>query len=141
MKLFELPLLADENIHPLVIRDLAARGRDICSVFDRGLQGRDDTEVLCEAHPEQRLVMTHDSDFGQLAIQHGEAFTGILYLKPGHLPYPQVAAMVVALEACDLEVTPPFIAVVQEAAGMARIRLRPILVSSRTDKEKSGEAD
>ncbi len=141
MKLFELPLLADENIHPLVIRDLATRGRDICSVFDRGLQGRGDTEVLREAHREQRVVMTHDSDFGQLAVQHGEAFTGILYLKPGHLPYPRVAAMIVALESHDLEVTPPFIAVIQETAGTVRIRLRPMPVSRQTDKEKTGEAD
>ncbi len=34
MKLFELPLLADENIHPQVIPGLTARRRDICSVFD-----------------------------------------------------------------------------------------------------------
>jgi len=128
MKIFEFPLLADENIHPQVVGDLSARGKDICSVLDSDLRGRDDTEILREAHRQRRIVMTHDSDFGQLAMQGGEEFTGILFLKPGHLPYARVAAMVLALEAHDVEVEPPFIAVLEEKGGIVRVRLRPRIV-------------
>ena len=69
MKPLELPLLADENIHPGVIAGLRQRGHDVRSVEDEALRGADDVAILRRAHASGRVVMTHDSDFGRLAIQ------------------------------------------------------------------------
>lgn len=85
MKPLELPLLADENIHPEVVAGLRKRGNDVRTAGDEGLLGSDDVVILRRAHAARRVVMTHDSDFGKLAIQAGEPYTGILFLRPGHI--------------------------------------------------------
>ena len=59
----DFPLLADENIHPDVVRFLREQhGADICSVSEEGLAGQDDTTLLRCACQENRVVLTHDSD-------------------------------------------------------------------------------
>ena len=125
MKALDFPLLADENIHPQVIETLRAEGRDIHSVFDHGLQGKLDTEVLRVAHDDGRVVLTHDRDFGHLAIRNLSPMTGIIFLRPGHIPPVDVLAMLHALAKWEHDATPPFLAVVDHKDGMVRIRLRP----------------
>ncbi|NOY91621.1 MAG: hypothetical protein GXP55_10510 [Deltaproteobacteria bacterium] len=67
MNPLEFPLLADENIHPEVVRALAALGKNVVSVLDEGLGGHSDRDVLAKAIETGRVVLTHDSDFGALA--------------------------------------------------------------------------
>ena len=67
-----------------------------------------------------RFVLTHDSDFGTLAVHRGEAITGIVYLRPGGRPPAEVMADVQALMAAEIDWTPPIIAVYR--AGRLRIR-------------------
>ncbi|WP_437305773.1 DUF5615 family PIN-like protein [Sorangium sp. So ce388] len=50
MRPLEFPLLADENIHRDVVRALLTRGKDVRSVLDEGMGGRDDVDVLRHAH-------------------------------------------------------------------------------------------
>jgi predicted nuclease of predicted toxin-antitoxin system len=68
--------------------------------------------------------MTHDSDFGKLAIQAGEPYTGILFLRPGHISPEFVLGALVALEASLITVTPPFIVVVERKDAQVRVRVR-----------------
>jgi predicted nuclease of predicted toxin-antitoxin system len=85
MKALDFPLLADENIHPDVVRELSRQGKDVRSVVASGLTGRPDAEILRHAHAEGRVVLTHDSDFGTIIYRSGQPFTGIIYLRPGHI--------------------------------------------------------
>ena len=85
MKPLDFPLLADENIHPDVVRALAAQGKDIRSVVTEGLTGKPDADVLHHAHAQGRVVLTHDSDFGALVYRSRQPFTGIIYARPGHI--------------------------------------------------------
>jgi predicted nuclease of predicted toxin-antitoxin system len=66
------PLLADENIHPDVVRFLRDQGTDVCSVTEEGLAGQDNLTLLRRAYQENRVMLTHDSDFGTLAIMQRE---------------------------------------------------------------------
>ncbi|KYF62350.1 hypothetical protein BE11_45575 [Sorangium cellulosum] len=75
MKPLDYPLVADENIHRDVVRALLARGKDVRSVLDEGMGGRDDVDLLRHAHRQGRVVMTHDGDFGMLAYHGGEPFS------------------------------------------------------------------
>ncbi len=77
------PLLADENIHPDVVAGLRAQGKNITTVGEERLIGRSDLEVLRHAHSGGRVVVTHDGDFGTLAVLRGEPFTGVIYLRRG----------------------------------------------------------
>jgi len=69
MNRLELPLLTDENIHPDVVHSTRAQGKDVRTVVDEGLRSSDDIVVLRHAHAMGRVVLTHDADFGKLAIQ------------------------------------------------------------------------
>jgi predicted nuclease of predicted toxin-antitoxin system len=124
LKALDLPILADENIHPDVLAALSGSGRDVRTVVAEGLSGRDDVDILRHAHALRRVVLTHDSDFGRLAVQAGEPYTGIIYLRPGHIIADYVLAMIDAIASLDAEVTPPFIVVAVRRGDTIRIRIR-----------------
>ncbi len=124
MKILDFPLLADENIHPKVVQSLIAEGLDVCSVMEHDLQGRDDSDILRFAKRQGRVVITHDSDFGMLGVRDGIPFTGILYLRPGHLPSAGVIAMLKALKTIAIDVAPGFIVVVEQKGEVVRVRAR-----------------
>ena len=124
MNPLEFPLLTDENIHPDVVQGLRAQGKDIRTVVDDGLRGSDDIVVLGHAHAMGRVVLTHDADFGKLAIQADKPYTGILFLRPGHILPSFVLEALAALEASSVAVTPPFIVVVERKEDQIRVRAR-----------------
>lgn len=124
MKPLDFSLFTDENIHPDVVAGLRMRGKDVRTVEDEGLRGRDDVVILQRAHATGRVVVTHDSDFGKLAVQAGEPYIGILFLRPGHISSEFVLGALAALEASSIDVTPPFIAVVERKDDQVRVRVR-----------------
>jgi predicted nuclease of predicted toxin-antitoxin system len=124
MNPLELPLFTDENIHPDVVQGLRTRGKDVRTVVDEGLRGSDDVVVLRRAHSTGRVVITHDADFGKLAIQAAEPYTGIVFLRPGHILPAFVLGALAALEASSIAVTPPFIVVVERKEDQVRVRVR-----------------
>jgi predicted nuclease of predicted toxin-antitoxin system len=82
-------LVADMNIAAAVVRFLRSVGIDVISADEQGWHNLTDTEILKRAHARHRFVLTHDSDFGTLAIHTGLAFTGVIYLRPGNRPAAQ----------------------------------------------------
>ncbi|XXT18627.1 DUF5615 family PIN-like protein [Sorangium sp. So ce429] len=124
MRPLEFPLLADENIHRDVVRALLASGKDVRSVLDEGMGGRDDVDVLRHAHHQGRVVLTHDGDFGTLAYHGGEPFLGIIHLKPGHISPTFVLEMIAAIEDSAGDVAPPFVLVAERKDALVRIRVR-----------------
>lgn len=123
MKALSLALLADENIHPGVVATLRSQGRDVAYVRE-GHVGTSDREVLRLAVEQGRAVLTHDSDFGRLALLEEEPSVGIIYLRPGHIDPAFTLAMLAAIEVADIEVVPPFLLVAERREDSVRIRLR-----------------
>jgi predicted nuclease of predicted toxin-antitoxin system len=68
MRPLDLPLLVDENIHSEVVAYLKSLGKDVRTVHDEQLVGASDKDVLQRAFEQGRAVLTHDSDFGTLAL-------------------------------------------------------------------------
>ena len=124
MRPFAFPLLADENIHSEVVLALSGQGKDVRSAVEEGLAGASDVEVLRRAHSTARVVLTHDSDFGLLAVRNGEPLIGIVFLRPGHLQASFVIQTIAAVEAADIEVATPFFLVAERKAGSVHIRVR-----------------
>ena len=85
MRPFDLALFVDENIPPDLISRLRDQGKDVRSVHDEVLVGATDIAILEHARSQNRVLLTHDSDFGQLAIHAGQPYVGIVYLRPGHI--------------------------------------------------------
>lgn len=81
MRLSDLKLLTDENISPRVVLFLRENGFDVLDVKESALNGTSDDFLLDLALKEQRFVMTHDADFGALAINNEMPCYGVLYIR------------------------------------------------------------
>ena len=74
-------LLLNENISRTVIEELRHRGHDVLAVKE-AIPGAKDEAILARAQVEQRLVITQDKDFGELAFGAGlPASCGILLFR------------------------------------------------------------
>ena len=119
MRLADSRWLTDENIHPQVVAHLRARDLDVLDVKEQGWVGRSDGELLAEAHREGRIVLTHDGDFGTLALLGRHSVVGIVRVRPGHVRAQVTIEALDRLLALDLDPSPPFLVVVQ--AGLVRV--------------------
>lgn len=127
MKLEDFPLFLDENIHPAVQRGLAEQGWDVSSVRLEGLVGLADDKILDFAVSTGRVVVTHDSDFGTLAVRGGQELVGIVYLRPGHFNPTVVLNMMAVVNSHDTGITPPFIVVAELRMDLVKVRFRQLL--------------
>ena len=76
-KISALKLLADENISPRVVVFLRQHKIDIIDVKEKGWCGSTDDFLLQKAFEECRFIVTHNADFGTLAIKeknHASAY-------------------------------------------------------------------
>lgn len=126
MKFQDFGLLTDENVDPEVVAFLRGEGFDIWGVRENGKYGASDIELLRRAVAEHRVVVTHDSDFGALAVLAGEPIVGLLYLRPGHFDPQFTIATIRSLLNADLDLTPPFIVVARRTGTTVTIRIRAI---------------
>lgn len=124
MKPLGFPLLADENIHPEVTQALAAQGKQVRTVQAEGLTGHDDAEILRHAHKRGWVVLTHDADFGTLSIRLKEPYTGIIYLRPGHINPAVVLEVLEAVDSLPMSLEPPFLVVAERRKATIRLRTR-----------------
>jgi predicted nuclease of predicted toxin-antitoxin system len=120
MRLRSVKILTDENISPKVVRALRGLGLDVLDVKEQHWHGKDDQELLDIAYRDQRFVLTHDSDFGTLAVNEGKSYYGILYLRPRNLKPTNVIRLCERVLHKDLDVSPGAIVVIEET----RIRIR-----------------
>lgn len=125
MKALDFPLLADENVNPEVIEFLRKAGLSVSSIAEQSNFGLSDTEVLLQATEAGRVVLTHDSDFGGLALM-GAEFVGIIYLRPGHIRANFTIQTLEAIRDNAPEVTPPFILVAERTGDTVKIRVRQL---------------
>ena len=73
--------IANENVSRTVISALRDRRHDVLSVKE-SLRGACDSDILARAQAEQRTVVTHDKDFGELAFRCGlPASSGIVLFR------------------------------------------------------------
>ena len=126
MKLNDFKLLTDENIHSNVSQFLRSQGLDVRDVSEENLFGTSDLELLRRAVLEGRVVVTHDSDFGTLAILAGEPIVGIIYLRPGHVDPQFTIETVKAILKSQRDLSPPFILVAHRKASHVTMRVRSL---------------
>ncbi|MCY3570925.1 MAG: DUF5615 family PIN-like protein [Chloroflexi bacterium] len=63
-------LLADENIHLLIVNALRAAGHDV-AWMRLDAPGTDDVDILPLANQQESTLLTYDTDFGQLIFARG----------------------------------------------------------------------
>lgn len=120
----EFSWLTDENIHPEVVRFLRNEIGDVLDVKESGLVGASDAELIRISYREGRIIVTHDSDFGKLALAASESYVGIVYLRPGHIDPQHTLDTLRAILSQEMDVAPPFMLVAGRARNKVNIRLR-----------------
>lgn len=113
MNQFPFPVLTDENIHPGVVSFLREVGVDVLDIKEQNWVGMPDEDILSHAYKQGRVVITHDSDFGRLAVLAGKPLVGILYLRPAEIQVARTIEKLSRLFASNVHCHPPFIIVVQ----------------------------
>jgi len=126
LKLREFPLLTDENVDPDVVAGLRGLGFDVLDVVQGGRQGASDVDLLRWATSQGRIVVSHDADFGTLAILQHEPLVGLVFLRPGHIDPQFTMATIRAVLNADPDVTPPFVLVAKRSGNQVTIRVRAL---------------
>jgi predicted nuclease of predicted toxin-antitoxin system len=126
LKLRDFPLLTDENLDPDVVAHLRQLGFDVLDVVESGLQGSADVDLLQLAKSQGRIVVSHDADFGKLAILQNEPLIGVVYLRPGHIDPQFTVATIQAVLSLDPDVSPPFILVTKRTGNRVTVRVRAL---------------
>ena len=127
MKLKDFGLLTDESFEVPVVHWLRQAGFDVVDVCEQGLHGCSDRQLMQLAVAANRVVVTHDSDFGTLAILQGEPVIGLMYLRPGHIDPQFTIDTVQTVIGLDPDLTPPFILVARRNATGVVVRIRQVV--------------
>jgi predicted nuclease of predicted toxin-antitoxin system len=120
----DFPFLTDQNIHPDVVAHLRQLGLDVLTAADCVLASAPDEQILQRAHLDHRLVLTHDADFGTLAIAQQKPLVGIVYLRPGHILPTFTIQTLEVLFSATLDLRPPFVLVAHRQGRRVKVRLR-----------------
>ncbi|MBP7865807.1 MAG: DUF5615 family PIN-like protein [Acidobacteria bacterium] len=90
-------LLADENIPGMLIRALRDNGVDVLWILESH-RGDSDRAILDLARGENRILLTCDKDFGELAFhQHLPAGCGVILLRVAMIPSVDCMATLAAI--------------------------------------------
>jgi predicted nuclease of predicted toxin-antitoxin system len=124
LNLFACKLLTDANIHPQVVQFLRQQGCDVEDAVTLGLGQAADDVILAEALKDNRVVLTHDRDFGRLAILFRQPLHGIVFLRPGHIDPQFTIATLQVIDARDLDFSPSFVLVARRRGTHVQLRMR-----------------
>lgn len=120
MSQFSFPVVTDENIHPRIVTYLRGVDINVLDIKEQNWFGMSDAEILTRAYEQGRVVITHDSDFGRLAVLSDKPLIGILYLRPAEIQTSKTIEKLSNFLTTSLELQPPFIAVIQDK----KVRIR-----------------
>lgn len=84
----------DENLPTEVAEVFRHGGFDADTVAEEGLQGAEDEVLARAARSEQRVIVTLDTDFGNIQAYPPESYAGIVVLRPAAQDKTTVTAMV-----------------------------------------------
>jgi predicted nuclease of predicted toxin-antitoxin system len=116
--------IVDENVAGSIICALRNGGHDVVSIKESH-RGAADPEILAQAQAEQRVLVTHDKDFGELAFRCGLPATSgvILFRLSGEDPESDSRRVLDILES-NIDWTGNFAVVTDD-----RVRIRPLPTS------------
>jgi predicted nuclease of predicted toxin-antitoxin system len=122
-----LRLLADENVHGLVIRRLREAGLEVEAVAEQN-PGATDREILERPDIETLILITYDSDFGELIFKHRmPAPAAVIYSRLGRAEPRFVADEIIQLIRQPIN-TATFNVITKEG-----VRTRPLLPGTKED--------
>lgn len=121
-----MKVLIDESIQQGVADLLVQEGHDALHVVAIGLGGGSDDQVLAAAKRDGRILVTADTDFGDLLALSGESQPSVVLLRrPGRRPEERAEAIRAAFEAVGDRLESGALVVLEPH----RIRIRDLPIS------------
>lgn len=117
--------LADMGISPRVVEDLRQNGHDAIHLAEQGLAQMVDGEILLKSIQEERVLLTHDLDFGELLAASGGTLPSVIIFRLKDMRSPNVLSHLYSILRKDSD-TLVNGAVCSVTEKKARIRLLPI---------------
>ena len=118
--------LLDQNQSPLLVRALVELGHEAVHVRDLSMSRASDTEILAFAYREGLVILSSDTDFGELLARSNAGLPSVvLFRRQGERRAAQIAALLAAnLDAVAEELDAGAIVVLE--ADRIRIRRLPM---------------
>ena len=117
-----MKFLADESCAGPVIRALRDAGHDVTAIAEVA-QGAADEVVMGRALGERRVLITEDSDFGELVYARGHSAAGVILVRfPNRVRRAKPASVVEAVAKLGARLPDSFTVV---EPGRVRIASRP----------------
>jgi predicted nuclease of predicted toxin-antitoxin system len=117
--------LVDECLSARIVGLLAAEGHDVVHAQDRELLGHADDEVLELARAEERVLVSADTDFGEILARSGAELPSFILFRQGNRgPEHRAAVLLANLE--EITADPVAGAVVVFADDRIRVRRLPL---------------
>ncbi len=79
-----ISFFADENISNVLIDWIRKNGYSVSGVKEENMQGTSDLSIIEKCFPSNKIILTHDNDFGKIIFTNPVSFFSIIYLRPGH---------------------------------------------------------
>ena len=76
-----MKFLLDMGLAQSTARFLDEVGHDAVHLRDQGLQRLPDEEIIIKAHVEDRVILTHDLDFGRLMALSGKRLPSVITFR------------------------------------------------------------
>jgi predicted nuclease of predicted toxin-antitoxin system len=114
-------LLVDECCDPRLVAALRGAGHDVRYGLETD-PGASDEQLVALSIEQERILITEDKDFGELAIRHGRSLPGLILIRIAPENRRRKPARVLALLAKQGERLAGSYAVLDET----RVRVRPI---------------
>lgn len=103
-----MDLLADESVERQIVEALRGAGHDVVSIAESG-PGMPDDEVLALSTRNRAVLVTLDTDFGELVYRQRLASHGVLLVRlPGEPPDRKTALVVETVDRHADELTGAF---------------------------------
>ena len=73
--------IVDENVPPKIKRFLIEKGFDVVDVWDTGLEGKSDDQIMAYARQEKRAVVTFDKHFSDIVKYPPNLHYGVIRIR------------------------------------------------------------
>jgi predicted nuclease of predicted toxin-antitoxin system len=109
----------------LVADGLREAGHDATHVGDVGLLGATDEQVMSLALEQSRIVVSADTDFGELLARNRLGMPSVILLRRNHDPEDQVRTILNALvDIADDLITGAIVVIVEDRLRIRRLPIR-----------------
>lgn len=117
--------MVDECLRPALAQGLRLAGHDAVHLTELGLAGCDDQAVMERARADRRVVVSADTDFGELLAASGSNGPSVvLFRGRSHDPADLASVLLAMLPEIDADLESGAIAVI--ARDRVRVRSLPI---------------